>query len=373
MTRRRRLTRQRFGGNIAAIAVLLLVGATQHMARAVVLHPGDIVVVADISPALPGGGHDYGLVRIDPVTGDRTIISDQLIGGGAPMPAPDAIAIAPDGSLLVADFLEGIERVDPATGDRTLIKPSLLPMGVHQVGNEIYYTLSGFLRGFDATTLQTNFTLSGNGPQLSHGNAQPSGFAIIGNNAYVASTHTQFDAVASDGIVSVDLTTGNRTLISGFSFVPNLTAGSGPAWTAPSDVTVDPAGQLLVTSSLTAGVMRIDPVTGARTLVTSNSVGTGPQFPARQQNGQDYRLAAAADGTILLNEWDAGAVWGVDPMTGNRTVISDATHGAGPLFRSGAGGGGIAVVPAPEPATFILAALAGLPFVAARPKRGRTH
>jgi hypothetical protein len=354
------------------LALLLLVGATQHAARAVVLHPGDIVIVADISPLLPGG-HNYGLVRIDPATGDRTIISDQLIGGGAPMPAPDAIAIAPDGSLLVADLLEGIERVDPATGDRTLIKPSLLPMGVHQVGNEIYYTLGGFLRGFDATTLQTNFTLSGSGPQLSHGNAQPSGFAVIGNNAYVASMHTQFDAVASDGIVRVDLTTGNRTLISGFSFAPNLTAGSGPTWTAPTDVAVDPAGQLLVTSIVGEGVMRIDPVTGARTLVTSNSVGTGPHFPARQQNGQDYRLAVAADGTILLNEWDAGGVWAVDPITGDRTIVSDATHGAGPLFRSDAGGGGILVVPAPEPATFVLAALAGLAVVAARLKRARTH
>lgn len=365
----RERTGRSFRGTGLAIAVLLLLVALPQMAQAVVLHPGDIVITADILPALPGGGDDYGLVRIDPVTGDRTIISDQTIGTGVPMPTPDAVAIAPDGSLLVADLLEGIERIDPATGDRTLIKPALLPTGVHQVDNEIYFT-EGTFWGFDATTLQTNFVANGTGPLFNSGPGQPGGFAIIGNEAYVALAQTQLDPVDSNCILGVNLTSGDRTLISGTSFIPKfVTAGSGPALTAPSDVAVDPAGQLLVTSGLTAGVMRIDPVTGARTIVTSNSVGTGPQFPTRDPFYQEYRLAIAGDGTILLNEWDAGGVWAVDPITGNRTIVSDATHGAGPLLGSTTGGGGIAVVPAPEPATLVLAALGGLALVAASLKR----
>ena len=81
----------------------------------------------------------------------------------------------------------------------------------------------------------------------------PGGFAVIGNVAYIASPTPTFPpnfiggSTAADGIVAVDLTTGNRTLISGTAQNSAITAGSGPSWTLPADVAVDSAGQLLVT------------------------------------------------------------------------------------------------------------------------------
>jgi streptogramin lyase len=336
----------------------LLLAAEQQLARAVVLRPGDIVITADIQPALPGGGHDYGIVRIDPVTGDRTVISDQLIGTGAPLQGPEAVEIAPDGSILVADAFWGIERVDPVTGNRASINSAPESSAVHQVGNEVYYSGLGALHGFNATTLHNNFSSNGTGPHFD-GPGQPHGFAIIGNVAYAATWASDI-SVAADGIVGIDLTTGNRTLISGTVRNTSTSAGSGPVWNLLDDVAVDATGQLLVTSAATNGVMRIDPVTGGRAIVTSDSIGAGPQFPTRDPNGVVNGLAVAADGTILLNEREAGGVWAVDPITGNRTIVSDATHGAGPLLALNYVPGGIAVVPAPEPATFVLAATGAL-------------
>ena len=110
-----------------------------------------------------------------------------------------------------------------------------------------------------------------------------------------------------------------------------------------------------------------------RVLVSSNSLGTGPLFPTRDPNGGLFGLAMAADGTILLNEREAAGVWAVDPVTGNRTIVSDATHGTGPLLVLDYAPGGIAVVPAPEPTTFLLAAIGGLALAVLTRQRVRSN
>ncbi|MES1213411.1 MAG: hypothetical protein ABUL64_02390, partial [Singulisphaera sp.] len=80
-------------------------------------------------------------------------------------------------------------------------------------------------------------------------------------------------------MIKVDLTTANRTLVTGWSYFGNgvfTNAGSGPIWAEPVNSALEANGQLLVTRNSTGGMMRVAPVSGARSIVSSNDVGTGP-------------------------------------------------------------------------------------------------
>ena len=90
------------------------------------------LVVVDIPS---GGARPASLLRVDPSTGNRTLLSGQRFGGetrgdGPEFDEPVAIAVETLGEtagwLVVVDQSR-ILRVDPATGDRTLLS-SLLPV-----------------------------------------------------------------------------------------------------------------------------------------------------------------------------------------------------------------------------------------------------
>src|SRR5207248_2854389 len=66
------------------------------------------------------------VVRVDPLTGDRTLLSDDRHGTQGDIPFfrdPSAIAVEVDRdhSLVVMDIELGVVRVDPVSGDRTLV------------------------------------------------------------------------------------------------------------------------------------------------------------------------------------------------------------------------------------------------------------
>ena len=134
---------------------------SSHLAHAVTLGPGDIVIATQIGPTV---NKDYGLVVVDPVTGNRTILSDNTIGSGPSFTQPEGIAIEPDGDLLVTDPLAGpgphsaIFRVDPATGDRTIISTEggvgtgatmIQPSGILESHGTIYVAAHGRIGGGD--------------------------------------------------------------------------------------------------------------------------------------------------------------------------------------------------------------------------------
>ena len=92
-----------------------------------------------------GLGANSGLeavIRVDPQTGDRTLVSGRCvdppmctisigggpIGSGPVLTSPRAIAVEADGSLVVVDEgfrvtggFDTVIRVDPVTGDRTIV------------------------------------------------------------------------------------------------------------------------------------------------------------------------------------------------------------------------------------------------------------
>jgi hypothetical protein len=118
----------------------------------------------------------------------------------------------------------------------------------------------------------------------------------------------------------LDRHTGVRTLIA------SPTVGSGPALDAPSSIAVERTGNILVVDldpvTLTSRLVRITP-TGARSVLSSNSVGAGPALTFTN------RVRVLNSVIYLL---DDNRVLSVDAITGARTLISGGTTGGGPAF-----------------------------------------
>ena len=269
--------------------------------------PDGTLLVADNGEIIPPGGLGtpvQRLFRVDPVTGDRTIISDNSINSG---PAVGYFAARDFGSnILVSGGGPNFVSVDPTTGNRTLVSGPGMGSG---------------------PALPTDFT---------------SGFAISGSNVFMADQGPE--------VFKVNLLTGDRAIISGTS------VGSGPALTLTYDVALDSLGHLLVSD--TGGIFGVDPLTGNRTVIASATVGTGPSPSGITQ------LALDASGSILGANFFGESVLRIDPLTGDRMIVSDATHGTGPSFINPVA---ILVVPnVPEPSTIVLAAFGVLALLAYR-------
>jgi hypothetical protein len=336
------------------ICLFALVVARATPARAA-LPAGDIVATANISAG------DTGLVLIDPTTGNRSILSDNSHGAGMPFSQPVGVSVTANGDLLVTDMGAGngpmpvddvtsqppptparVYLVDPSTGNRTVLSQDSMtgittpyaaigsgpmfngPAVARQVGDQILVT-DGQLGAARLMTIDPNTGnrafVSGGGVGIGPGLFSPGGIQVSGTTAFVPDL--------SAGLFSVNLTTGNRTLISG------SVAGSGPAVNAAADL-APYAGQLFVSAGNTAdlstfGIYRIDPATGSRTVVSDSTVGTGPIWSAGT-----FTVAMEPGGTLLATSGSLSSaeLFAVDSTTGNRTILSDATHGAGPTLTS---------------------------------------
>ena len=215
------------------------VGASSRVAYASALQPGDIVVTTAFSST------DLGLMVVDPVTGNRTILSDNTHGTGPDFTALGGVSVLPNGDLLVGDGnsftslgQSRLIEVDPATGNRTILSGSGVGsgpafqavLGGLPYGNSIVAVDSqnqGALLSVDPTTGNRTIISGdgvGSGPAFS-----PSGTTISGTSAIAA-------LFGANQLMSIDLTTGNRTILSG------PTVGTGPSFNSPIDVTLGAGG-----------------------------------------------------------------------------------------------------------------------------------
>lgn len=309
---------------LALVAALLLV--TQNATAS--LPPGT-VVIAD--------GSLDALVAVDPITGVRTIISDDDTGSGTGFRSPTAITLDAAGNLLVSDtLLDAIVSVDPATGDRTIISDDEVPdpsdpsssisIGTGpplQNSNGIALSPTGTIYTADNSSaldgvVQINpvtgnrFILSnednGTGPDTNF----PSGIAVRGDGTII------YMDIALDAMIAVNPLTGNRTLFS------DDTNGIGPIFGAPTGITVSSTGDFLVTDIDFDAVYLVDAFTGDRTILSDDFTGSGPILIS-----PDY-ISEATDGTIYVTDDSNDRVYAIDPVTGDRTVLVSDTVGSGP-------------------------------------------
>ncbi len=131
-------------------------------------------------------------------------------------------------------------------------------------------------------------------------------------------------------ILAVDPSTGDRSALSSAS------VGSGPDFTAPHGVTVDLAASILYVTDATAdAVFAVDPASGNRSIVSSNSVGAGPELGNPGDivfDAEDGSLIVADGGSFSGGATNPPYLLRIDPVSGAREILSSNTVGSGPAL-----------------------------------------
>jgi hypothetical protein len=174
--------------------------------------------------------------------------------------------------------------------------------------------------------------ISGNGVGAGPGFA----FNGAGGAEFDKLGHIVIGVYDQPAIYDVDLLTGTRSVLSG------LGHGSGPALSHIMDLVVLSNGQIIAEGRhYETGInelFRIDPVTGNRTIITMHS-----------SDDEYERLALASDGKLLGSVPGRSAIYSIDPTSGAETLISGNGLGSGPqLFW-----GDMVQIAVPEPASIV--------------------
>lgn len=147
----------------------------------------------------------------------------------------------------------------------------------------------------------------------------PGGIDVKGTTAYVADT-------SADRIFSVDLTTGDRTVIA-----DGTSIGSGATVLEPTDVYInDLADTLYVVDRGTDKLYSIDINSGVRTNISApnllpTALGSGPVF-----SGAESLTVNAAEDTAYITDTLNDGVMSIDLSTGDRAMVTDNTATASP-------------------------------------------
>jgi sugar lactone lactonase YvrE len=248
-------------------------------------------------PAQPGdvfaaNGANRALFRVNP-SGDRGVLSSEDVGSGPSLRQLFDMTLEADGQILMTDNLNrALVRVDPQTGDRMIF--------------------SG------CTTLDCSAPI-GLGPDFSRIRMlamESSGDALV--------TATQ------RSIFRVQAVSGDRTILSGCSDTAcSSVIGGGPEFIRPEGIAVESSGDILVIDRTLRSVLRIAPTSGDRTVVSgciddscSSTVGSGVDFEF------PVDVVVEADGSILVTDANSflgtefRALFRVNPSNGDRTILS---------------------------------------------------
>ena len=275
------------------------------------------------------------IFSVDLNTGNRTILSDYATGSGILFNSPQYMALdIPNNRALLTDPGK-IISVNLSSGDRTILSDSSTGVGpdfaifkgitvdssnnravVLNLGPENDPSpdeLTVFL--VDLTT--GNRTILSVAPEDTHIYTDQAEFiALDSNNNRVFLVDNNSDIVSS-----VDLSTGSFSIFSQ-SFV-----GTGSQFSLPEGVALDLDNNLALVIDAKDGLFSVDLNTGDRSIISDDSAGTGINF----SSGSDVVLDKE-NNRAIVSHWH-GLV-GVDFSSGNRTSLSD---GSGPDFGFAAG------------------------------------
>ncbi len=196
---------------------------------------------------------------------------------------PEEIPTLSEGDILLTDaFQRALFRIDPSTGDRTLI--------TNRIG--------GVPRQI-ARDDEGNLLLTLSEPSLPI-------------------------------VLRFEIRTGDLFIVSssGSPIDPDVPViGSGPVFLGPVGLVRETSGQLLVGDQPSATVFRVDPASGDRTIVSGPSRGDGPSFTGFLKQ---FALEAEGDLLAVVGSEGQGRVFRVDPVSGDRTIVSGPETGEGP-------------------------------------------
>jgi DNA-binding beta-propeller fold protein YncE len=243
------------------------------------LRPGDIVVADAATDQI---------VSVDPATGARTVITS-----GGFFTDPAFLVVAGLDHIYVADYLRGaLIKVDAASGAQTALAFVENPTGVawDRAGQLLVTSdrAQGALLRIDPATGETAMLASGIG--------RPRGLAVATDGTvYIANF---------DSIVRIDSQTRAVTTLSSSGHLDYA-----------FDVAIDAGGDLLIANEHGPGVVRVDAMTGVQTLVARGRPFINPMGIVIDADGS---VLVANQGTFAQN----GGVVRLDPVTGATTVLS---------------------------------------------------
>lgn len=306
-----------------AIAVSLSSVVLSGEAYSGALRPGDLVATDPVLNAV---------FLVDPHSGQRTILSGLGVGSGRPLANPTEVAIGLDHSVYVVSRNDSLVRIDPSTGNRdtlvsvdslrrelsftslTMPRPGLLAVvdsvrrSILHIDTQTHEVLPIGHRlpatGYNSDIVaadDSSYFMVDSGSNLLRRVPIAQNFTTIeeidittniGPGALLVRPNTI--ALADDGslylggngrparIVSLNATTSRLELLSAIDDGPNpdfypWVRGNGPRLISPQELVIGNHGELYATST-SQGIVRIDVVTGDRTIVTGPDDGEGPAF-----------------------------------------------------------------------------------------------
>lgn len=216
-----------------------------------------------------------------------------------------------EGFLAQPNGLNGMRKMISTTNGRQLLTTSDQALATVNL-------VSGVTNNVSIGSPYSPDVSIGNGPDMVNPRAISQGFG--NNQAYVAGNSTSGGYGQSDTIFSVDLNSGDRSIIS------STTIGNGPVFNFASALMADSdRNQILVTDFYQNTLVRVDPVTGNRSILSGNGVGSGPvlSLPNSIQLDND-------NGRALITNNLSHALTSIDLNSGDRSFISSQTTGNGP-------------------------------------------
>lgn len=278
--------------------------------------------------ALIPDGDLNALVAVDLATGNRSIVSDDndetngnvVVGTGPGISFPSSIAVdntdANNPRALISDVnLNAIIAIDLTTGNRSVLSDEV------DSTNQDMMVGSGI--GFDRIQ---SITLDNSNP------ANPRALVV--------------DSIL-EAVIAVDLSTGNRTILSDEVDSSNndTSVGTGIGFPSPQSITLDTSDtdnpRALALDAVLGGVVAVDLDNGDRTLLKINA-GSGVLFSTPQSIALD--TSNPANPRALVVDTTNDAVYAINLNTGERSVLSDddidgfqsggRSVGSGPAFNN---------------------------------------
>lgn len=270
------------------------------------------------------------LIAISLTTGERRQVTPAVRGQGVPMNNGQAVRYdsVNDRVLLIngvyQSYAPEIMSVDPVTGDRAIVTSEVTGSGaqlerfndfaVDEVSGDIYLAMSWWDSADRNALVRVDpengdrFLVSGNGRGLGPVFSEIQTVELVEEEsvAYVLDT-------AVGAIFSIDLASGDRQV-----FTQPGSAGSGVDWTHPTYMALNQdKTRLYVSEQSTASIYQVDLATGHREVFSSDTVGEGPTLGEVTQ----IRLDAFRNKLVVQSYSISGAqpMVYVDLETGDRT------------------------------------------------------
>lgn len=267
------------------------------------------------------------VLAIDIATGNRTVIVPY--GNGV----PDGLIFDAANNRLFAVYSKSVAQINVSTGVVTPISNDTIGTGtkfsqlnghdgvIYDADNNRLIVLESNRGKFISVDITTGNRVDLNPANLTSGKKV---FAFDKANnriLMVAPTTSTFNSAYS--LYAVNATTGVHSIISDFA------AGSGPVIADPLSLAFDSSNnRVLVTKQSTSAIYAINLATNARSVVAGNNVYEGPVLYGRYLDVDTPR-----NRVIGVESLDSlSALFSIDLSSGKRTLISNATIGAGLKF-----------------------------------------